>query len=486
MVYWGLWALCTALTGAVILVPEYLPMVDLPQHAAQIAIWLDWNDPGLEYQQVYRRSPLSPAFVSTALVFALAHLVSVELALRIVIAATAITTPIVVRLLITEVGGNPWWAFLSFPIVFGFPFAFGFINFYLGIPAALFLVLLAIRYSERPTGWRAAGLALMTVVLFAIHAVAFGFGALAAGAIILARSPGLRSAVVRTAPLILVLPVVVFWLLTTREAEASVRVPPDFRLGFYRLLVLPEFFIGARNSPLVIFLGVMMLGAPFIGGARPSRRPWRWVVLGLSLALYLGAPHIIFGTGFIFQRFAVFVVPGLVLALDPPVGLNDQRRRSRSPEIAPILTLILLIGVGVRFSRFNTEASGLNEILNQIPRGARLLYLPVEHSSAAAPFPVYLHSGMWHQVRQGGVTDFSFARFPLNQFRYATGAAPDLPRSFEFNPESFEWHRHWGDAFGYFLVRSSVDSREILFKEAVDRVTLVERRGAWWLFRRIS
>ena len=93
---------------------------------------------------------------------------------------------------------------------------------------------------------------------------------------------------------------------------------------------------------------------------------------------------------------------------------------------------------------------------------------------------------MWHQVRQGGVTDFSFARFPLNQFRYATGAAPDLPRSFEFNPESFEWHRHWGDAFGYFLVRSSVDSREILFKEAVDRVTLVERRGAWWLFRRIS
>ena len=99
------------------------------------------------------------------------------------------------------------------------------------------------------------------------------------------------------------------------------RVPSDFRLGLYRLLVLPEFFIGERNSPLVIFLGVMMLAAPFIGGARLSTasvamdRVWR-----LSVALFLGAPHIIFGTGFIYQRFAVFVIPGLLLALDSSVG----------------------------------------------------------------------------------------------------------------------------------------------------------------------
>ena len=43
--YWAAWSACTVLTLGVIFVPEYLPMVDLPQHAGQIAIWLDWNDP---------------------------------------------------------------------------------------------------------------------------------------------------------------------------------------------------------------------------------------------------------------------------------------------------------------------------------------------------------------------------------------------------------------------------------------------------------
>ena len=53
-------------------------------------------------------------------------------------------------------------------------------------------------------------------------------------------------------------------------------------------------------------------------------------------------------------------------------------------------------------------------------------------------------------------------------------------------PEAFNWDRHWGDEFDYFLVRSREDSRKALFKAAVDRVELVDNRDAWWLFRRTS
>jgi hypothetical protein len=486
MVYWALWGLCTALTSAIILVPEYLPMVDLPQHAAQVAIWLDWNDPDLGYPLVYRLAPLPPAFGTTALSFALAHVMSVELALKVILTVTTVAIPIVMRFFVKEVGGNPWWAFLGFPIGFGFPFGFGFINFCLGVPVALFLVLLAIRYSARPSGGLAASLFATTLILFGIHAIAFGFGILVAGAIILARSPNLRSAIVRLAPLLIVAPLVLFWLVTVRETEPTTQAPPYFLLGLYRLLILPRHLTGERTSAINIFLVVMMFAVPFGGGARFSTQRWRWIPLALTVALFLGAPQNILGISFIYQRFAVFIIPGLLLALDPPSSQDARRRTLWPSEVAPALALIMLLGVGTRFWRFSVETGDLNGILSQIPRGARLLYMPVASGSVTSQFPVYLHFGMWHQVRRGGVTDFSFARHSMNRFRYCEGTVPPLPLHFSIEPDIFDWDRHWGDTFDYFLVRSYEDNRTRLFKEAEDRVALVDRRDAWWLFRRVG
>ena len=206
----------------------------------------------------------------------------------------------------------------------------------------------------------------------------------------------------------------------------------------------------------------------------------------ISAVLFFGAPHFIFGTAFIYQRFVVFCIPGLLLALDTPSHRNGTAPAIWSCAIPPALTLILLLSIGVRFAGFNRESDGLDKLLAQIPRGARLLYLPVDRFSANTLFPVFLHSGMWHQVRQGGVTDFSFARFNMNRFRYCDGAAPTLPLDFEWAPEAFDWDRYWGDEFDYFLVHSLADSRKALFKGAVDRVELADNQNAWWLFRRVS
>jgi hypothetical protein len=484
--YWVAWSACTALTLGIIFVPKYLPMVDLPQHAGQIAIWLDWNDPRLHYQDVYRLAPLPPAFVSTALAFALAHFVSVELALKVVIATAILGLPFVMRLLVEEVGGNPWWVFLTFPVGFGFPFGFGLINFCLGVPVAVFLVLQAARYAVRPSGARAALLFVTALLLFAIHAIAFGFGILVASAVIVLRSPTLRRAIVGLAPLLVLAPLVFVWIVAAQQAEPAVRTSANFQLGWHRLPLLLTALTGDPTAAGAILAGLTLFASPFIGGARPAPQPWRWAMLVLTAALYFGAPHFIFGTAFIYQRFAVFCIPGLLLALDSRSDQHGTRRPILSSAIAPALALILLLGVGIRFGRFNSECYGLDQLLTQIPRGARLLYLPIDRLSANSPFPVFLHSGMWHQVRQGGVTDFSFARFHMNRFRYCDGAAPTLPPGFEWRPAVFDWERDWGEAFDYFLVRSREDSRRALFKGAVDRVELVGNHDAWWLFRRVS
>ncbi len=139
--YRATWYVFTTFVLVMIFLPQYLPMVDLPQHAGQLSIWLGWNDPTLEYQEVYQRGPLSPMLVGMTTAFLLAHVVSIELALKIVIAIAVLGIPLTVRPLLREAGGDPWWVFLSFPVGFGFPFSYGFINFCLGVPLALLLIL---------------------------------------------------------------------------------------------------------------------------------------------------------------------------------------------------------------------------------------------------------------------------------------------------------------------------------------------------------
>ncbi len=483
--YWAAWSACTVLTVGVIFVPSTYRWSICHSTPGQIAIWLDWNDPLLRYQDVYRLAPLPPAFVSTALAFALAHFVSVELALKMVIATAILGLPFAVRLLVEEVGGNPWWVFLTFPIGFGFPFGFGLINFCLGVPVAVFLVLLAAQYAVLPSRARGALLFVTALLLFAIHAIAFGFGIVVATAVIILRASTLRRAVVGLVPLLVLASVVVVWLVAARQAEPATQTPAVFQLGWYRLPLLLTALTGQPTATLAVFAGLTVFASPFIAGARLSTEAWRWVMVVVAVGLFFGAPHFIFGTAFVYQRFAVFVIPGLLLALDGRSDQTETRHPSWSSAIAPGLALILLVCVGIRFGRFNSECYGLDRLLMQIPRGARLLYLPVDRLSANSPFPVFLHSGMWHQVRQGGVTDFSFARFHMNRFRYCEGAAPTLPDGFEWRPAIFDWDRDWGEEFDYFLVRSREDSRRVLFKAAVDRVELVGTLNNWWLFRRV-
>ena len=38
---------CCFLTTLSFVVSDYLPMVDLPEHAAQLSIWQQWDDPAL-------------------------------------------------------------------------------------------------------------------------------------------------------------------------------------------------------------------------------------------------------------------------------------------------------------------------------------------------------------------------------------------------------------------------------------------------------
>ena len=364
-------------------------MVDLPQHAGQVSIGLNWDDLALQYQDVYRRGPLSPMVIGMATAFLLAQVVSIELAFKVVIALAVLGIPFAMRLLLRELDGDPWWVFLSFPAGFGFAFSFGFVNFCLAVPLVLVLLLLTIRYSARPSLGGGIGLFAMVLLVFATHAIAFGFGGLVAGLIVLARAPSLSAGMRRAAPLLLSLPIAVYWLATTGQDEALARLPPILGYGWFRLPMLAAHVAGEGPSAHTRLLVLAILAAPFVAGAKLSTQRWRWIPLLASIALFLAAPHQVFGTSFVYQRFAVFLIPGFLIALDWQAGGQTGGSRSpRVPVFGCVIALALLASLGVRTWTFNVQARGLSAIVDQIPSGARLLYMPVDCTSSNQSGPM--------------------------------------------------------------------------------------------------
>ena len=212
--------LCCALIAVPLWSVEYLPMADLPQHAAQISIWTRWSDPAFGYREIYAQNWFTPYLFGYLLTFPLTPFMSVKAATTTIITAALIGVPLASLLLIREVRGNRWWVFAVFPSVFGFCFDWGFYNFLVGIPIALLLLLLALRYAERPTVAGGALLSVGMVFLFFVHALLFVYVSLILGATVLLTWRGWKQVLASLSPLLALVPMVLLWLYIARAPAA--------------------------------------------------------------------------------------------------------------------------------------------------------------------------------------------------------------------------------------------------------------------------
>ena len=78
----------------------------------------------------------------------------------------------------------------------------------------------------------------------------------------------------------------------------------------------------------------------------------------------------------------------------------------------------------------------------------------------------------------------SFAKFFSVVARFKPGADARVKVGFEWAPQIFEWERHGGEEFDYFLVRSDEDVSPIVFRD--DPVKLKFQSGDWWVFENLD
>jgi hypothetical protein len=477
--FWA-FAVCAAAVTALLWSVEYLPLVDLPQHVAQLAYWIHYDDPAFGFAEQFR-FVVSPYFVGIGLARVAALALPLAAAMKLVITLAVIALPWSIARLLRHVGVDRWWALLGFPLALGFSFQWGFFAWNVALPLFLLALPSTLSYARRPTVRGGAVVGLAGVVLFWAHGLMLVLFLAVAGAAVAVAVRPRRRALVALLPLLVPLGLAVSWRLSIPRAETDLGILSHARpwaLAWLRPIEWLSLSLSAGFNPMATAFGCAMVALLLAAGLRPSRERLRWVPFAVAAACYALMPWAAVNVAYLNQRFAVFLIP---LAL---VGFDAGPRRVPARWLQ-VATLALVLGVighnAVRFHRFDAEARGFKQIVAATGPAPRLLYLPFDAGVPGFETLPFLHFSAYIQAERGGTINFSGASTAGTVIQYRAGRAPGTRYRLHQQPQLFDW-RVDGD-HDHFLVRTSAPDPRELFPAEVP-LRLAAHVGRWWLFRK--
>jgi hypothetical protein len=483
---------------------EYLPLLDLPNHLAAIAVWHYHDDPRWDFARFYDLNlvPL-PYWAHYYTVHLLTYLTrSVELANKLFLTAYALAVPAAALAFARRFERSPWLALFAFPWVWNFNFADGFIAYCAGFAAVPLVLVVVDRHCERPTWASAVAVLLLGSLTYFFHLLAYVLFLVCGGLLVLTQRRALspRLLVVRALP-VLSCAAVGLWALRHANGMHFHRLTGARRVLVHdsmasTLSQFPDRLVnvlpGSVDEWLVVVLVVCWLGLALTAARSRGERnddeaPARGrlhacgveVCVAAALALYLLSPRSMqkpFYWHMINGRFVVAVAFFGALMLRGRIA--GWRRLWLLP--VALMTLVYLGALGRAFRGFNRDAAGFDEVVAQIPRKKQVLTMilrPMGDShvnvSAFNQFPSYV------QLHHGGYNFYNFAEgFPL-KYRFKLPAPPWS------HTDEFTWQAH-ARGWDYFLTfREGWEFSPMKQPLADGKVRLVAHAGQWRLYQKI-
>lgn len=478
--------LCCLLSVAPMAVVTFPPSVDTAQHAAQIDMLLRYDDAPCRFDQHVEPNWFSPYLLGYLVALGFAQILSVPVAVKLTISLAIVAIPLSFAVFLRAARLPPGWVFLGFPLAYSFAVHWGFLSLTVGLPIGMLFLAAVLRYGERPSIARAVWMALFAVAIFFCHALLSMFCTGIALLLMLRQRPSLKSAVVWSVPLILVVPVAMVWL---RATQATHKEASDilWKSEPGRFLEILPRLIGEPATVFATVFGGLLVLYPLLAGGRLSRRPKDWLPVYAALVWFLAAPVALFGAVKLYARLSVFTLPLFLLAIRPPETGVDDRGTDRAGMkwrwrfLAMALAIAWLLVMTVRWSRFEAESADFRRVLATMEPEKRAYSLVLDRwSEVERSQPVYLHFPLWYQVSGGCLTEPNFAwSYPI-VLRYPPGGGPGLPVGIELAPVQFGLQNRLDRRWDYVLTRAIQDPRQGFLRGLP--LVATAREGAWWLF----
>jgi hypothetical protein len=464
-------ALCALLLVAFCAVP-YLPMVDLPQHAAQISLWQRLDSPtGAPLFELNLRTPYLGAYVAARV---LAPWLGAVLAVKVVVWLSVVAHLFAFDLLVRTLGHPRWLGLLGLPLGLGYGFYYGFISFIAALPLGLLAVSAALRHRGRPTLLSGSLLAAALCATLATHGFAFGMTLLMVLPLLLRGAGGFFGRVV---PVVAPALLAVVWLLPGTSARSIGLTIWEPR--FFDLAQVPALLLAASAADHVATaFGVLFLLLLALTFGRPSRAIERYLPLILLVLGYCVFPLMLGGFGPLHPRFAAFMVPALLLAFEP----GAEHEHSLLPGLVAATTVAWLGLFVHRLSAFEAETRPVADFVARMPEGLSIRPIVFERTSEVFPdLPVLLHLSAYYLPEKAGRQGYSFAMYPTSVIRNAPSVVPTMDSGAEWHPESFSAQIEL-DRYDCFLVHSDSDRSVELFGDEAPGVSLAFHEGSWWAY----
>lgn len=466
-----------------VMLSSYPPMVDVPQHAAQVAALKSLlGASAWAFSDMFELRLFTPYWLGYGMVMMFSIPFGMVMAMKLVIAGSqCLFVWAAARFSLQMKMPVEWrWLFLMLP--FGFAYQWGFLNFIVAAPFGfLFLSqVLTLRETNARNSW--LKIVLWAHFLFFAHFLIAAF--FCAIAIFLLASPwkGIRVWLYRCLPIFSVLPITIVWLVAGFQSAPEARGSIIWLIGINRLT---EFFPSLVSAPAPLvgqLLGLICIVVPFVCGARPTRSVLAWVPFGLYVFWMLLVPHVLGGNFFTYQRFGLFGLPLYFLCFEKP---QKEERLHHVRLIGVGLALVSVLVVGwhsIRTTIFNSETSGYRYVMQHADPGTRILMLAFDPTSQASSAPLHLHFAGWFQAEHGGLAEFNFARFWGVPVKYKNDAPSEIYSGFEWYPGAINWTRHRGDLYDYILIRHPLDASNWLQEKSENTVKLIAKSGEWQLY----
>ena len=442
---------------------RWVPTQDGPLHVENVLALLHYDGSPLLQRWYLANWGAQPNWLTQALLAPLLQVLDPRLAEKVILTGYTVLFPFSFRTVLPR-GGRGWWASLAvFPFVHAFPYHMGFWNFCYGLALAFLAIGFWTRCRGRLGPGRFVAMALLSVLLYVAHAVAFAGAAVALTVLLGVRAgvalrrsrghPARRSIVVRgwlrrggllvlaAAPGTVLLAA---WFLAHRD-RLSARIPlPELLAKLaagYALVSIDarEVFLGAAVS-LVLAVTTIHLLLVRAGRARRALQPSDgWLLLAAVFAvLYVAVPDVVSSGAHVSDRLALFSFLSAVAWIGHAgLGAGAAVRRS-----ALALSAIAVAALIIRWDKQAVLSGYLEEYVSAgdaVGRDAVVLPLALAPGGPndahgrklgyrTKPF---LHAAGWIIARRGGVdlknsqanTDQCPVRFPVELSPFRTIAS---------------------------------------------------------------
>jgi len=460
-------------------VVKYPPMVDLPQHAAQVnALHQMWHNNPL-FTSLFEINWFTPYLAGYLAVYFFTLFLPLMIAFKVVISISVIATPLLSGMLFREIGADERWKWLVIPSSLSFAFYWGLLNYLVAIPLGLLFLIFTIRFNHSASLKNGILIGAYSIFLFLSHVLVLAFASLLSLSYLIgANYRNFRAVCLRSLPYTTPLPLIAFWLLATyagehQASESSVVLNYNIK----KLHILLTQFTGSDLPFFVYIVFATVIAFPFLVRAKLNRRPERWLPLATGVIVYLAAPSHAFGADLIDQRLGAFLAPLWFTIWDAP------EKKSAIWDWIVVCIVCIWISMNMyRFVQFDRDAKQFDEIMSLIQPAKKVMSLMAVNRSPHFSYPVFLHFPSWYQASNNGIVDFNFGQFYPVMVRYKKSHMPKVGELNVWYPTLFRWHSYDGASYDYFIVRAQSDMSREIFKERRSAVRLISRAGRWWLY----